>query len=71
MDEKSNVTTIINNQVIFMTLEMILWTYKGIQRSLPVLLEGLNLPGGEIKSFITRNDSHGMVLGRDNVAENQ
>ena len=51
-----------------MTLEIILRIYNVIQRSLPVLLEGLNLPGGEIKSFITRNDSHGMVLGRDNFS---
>ena len=50
------------------TLTIILRLYQGIQDALPVLIETLTLPGKQISRFIMRNDSHSVVLGRENVA---
>ena len=59
---------IIKNQVRSMTLTIILRLYQGIQDTVPVLLETLTLSGKHISRFIMRNDSHIVVLGRENVA---
>ena len=68
MDKKSHVTPIINNQVRYATLTIILWLYQDIQDEVPVLLENLNLPGKHSSIFIMRNDIHSVVLGRQNFA---
>ena len=68
MDEKSHITPIINNQVRSMTLTIILRLYQGIQDSVPVILETITLPGKYRIIFIMRNDSHSVVLGRENIS---
>ena len=68
MYEKSHVTPIINNKVRYVTLTIILRLYQGIWDVVPVLLENLTLSGKHISRLIMRNDSHSVVLGRENVA---
>ena len=68
IDKKSHVTPIINNQVRSVTLTIILRLYQGIQDAVPVLLETLNLKKKHSSRFIMRNDSHLVVLGRENVS---
>ena len=68
MNEKNHVTPIINNQVRYVTLTITLELYQGIQDAVPVLLETLTLPGKHSIRFIIHNDSHGVILGRENVA---
>ena len=65
----SNVTPIINNQVRSVTLTKKLRLYQGIKDGVPVLLETLTLIGKHISRFIMINDSHIVVLGRENVAK--
>ena len=67
MDEKSHITPIINNQVRSATLTIIIQIYQGIQDSVLVLLENLTLPVKHIIRFIMRNDSHSVLLDRENV----
>ena len=68
IDEKSHVTPIINNQFRSVTLTIILQPYQGIQDALAGILKTLTLPGKDSSIFIMRNDSHSVVLGRENVA---
>ena len=51
-----------------MTLTIILQPYQGIQDAVPILLENIILLGKRISRLIMRNDSHSVVLGRENVA---
>ena len=68
MDDNSHVTPIINNQVRSVTLTIIIRLYQGIQDAFPILLETLTLLGKHSSRFIIRNDSHSVVLGRENIA---
>ena len=68
MDEKSHVTPIIKNHVRYVTLTIILRLYQGIQDAVPVLLETLTRPGKHSSIIIMSNDSHSVILGRENVA---
>ena len=68
MYEKSHVNPIINNQVRAVTLTIILRLYQGIQYSVPVLIETLTLPGKHSSIFIMHNDSHSVLLDRENFA---
>ena len=68
MGEKIHVSPIISNQVRSVTLTIILRLYQGIQDAVPVLLNFPTLPEKDISIFIMRNDSHSVVLGRENVA---
>ena len=67
MDEKIHVTPIINNQVRFAILAVILRLYQVIKDSVPLLLDTLNLPVKHSSRFIMHNDSHIVVMGRENV----
>ena len=51
-----------------MTLTIILRIYQGIQDSVPVLLKTLNLQVKHSIRFIMINNSHSVVLGRQNVS---
>ena len=55
MDEKSHAISIINNQVRYTTLTIILCPYQGIQVALIVIIKTLTLPGKHSRIFITRN----------------
>ena len=68
MNEKSNITTIINNQVRSITLTTTLWLYQIIQDALPVLLETLTLPRKRNSRFIMHNYNHSVLLGRVNFS---
>ena len=68
MGKKSHVTPIINNQVRYVPLTIILCMYQGIQDAVPVLLKTLTLLGKYSSRFIMRNDIHSVLLGRENVA---
>ena len=68
MEEKIHVNPIINNQVRYVNLTIILQPYQGIQDLVPVILETLTLLGKHISRFIMRNYSHYVVLGKENVA---
>ena len=68
MDEKSHVTPIINNQVRSVTLTITLRLYEGIKYSSPVLPETPTIPVKHSSIFVILNDSHSVVLGRENVA---
>ena len=67
MDYKSHVTPIINNQVSYVTLTIILRPYQGIQDTLTELFKTLTLPGKYSSRFVTHNGSHIVVLGIENV----
>ena len=67
MDEKSNGAPIINNQVRYLTLTIILGLYQCIQYAVPVLLDTLTLPDKHSSRFIMCNDSHSVFLGRKNA----
>ena len=68
MDEKSYSTPIINNQVGSVNLTIILRMFQGIQDVVPVILNNLTLPGKHSAGFMMSNDSHSVVLGRENVS---
>ena len=65
--EKSQVTTIINNQVWSVILTIILRLYQGIKDAVPVLLDTLTLPRKHISIFIMRSYSQCVLLGRENI----
>ena len=68
MDEKIHVTPIINNQVRYVTLTIILRLYQDIQDASPVLLMTLTLPVKHSIIFIMLNDSHNVLLSIENFA---
>ena len=68
MYEKSHITPIINNQVRYATLTIILWLYKGIHDAVPVLLDTLTLTGKHSSRFIMCNEICSVLLGREIVA---
>ena len=50
-----------------MTLTIILWIYQDIQDAVPLLIETLTLPGKYSSIFVMSNDSHSVLLGRENI----
>ena len=68
MDEKRHVTPIIKNQFRSVTLTIIFWLYKDIQDSVTVLIETLTLIGKHSSRLVMRNDSHSVILSRENVS---
>ena len=68
MDEKSHVNPIINNQVRYVTLIIILLLYQGIQYAILLLLENITLLGKHISRFIMCNDRHSVLLVKENIA---
>ena len=68
MDDNSYVISIINNQVISVTLTITLRLYQCIQYTVPVLIENLTLLGKHSSRLIMRNDIHSVMLGRENIA---
>ena len=69
VDDKIHVTPIINNHMRYVTLTIILHIYQGIQDVIPVILDTLTLPGKDISRLFMHNDSHIVVLGRENFAK--
>ena len=69
INEKIYIIPIINNQVRSKTLTTTLRIYQGMQDAFTVLLETHTLQGKYSSIFIIRNDSHSVVLGRENVTK--
>jgi hypothetical protein len=67
VDEESHITTVIDNEVGAITLG-IDRPGNSVQGALPVLLEGLSLPGEDSGGTVTGDGSSGMVLGGEDVA---
>ena len=67
VDEKSHVSSIIDNKVASITLG-ILRPCDGVEGALPVLLKSLSLPGEDCGRAITGNSSSGVILGGEDVA---
>ena len=51
-----------------MNLTIILRLYQGIQDAVSVLLENLTIPGKHSRILIMRNESQGVVLGRQSYS---
>ena len=67
MDQKGHVSTIINDEVASVTL-VINRPGDGVQGALPVLLEGLSLPGENGSRSITGDGGSSVVLSGEDVA---
>jgi len=68
VDEKSHITTVVDDEVRSMALAIILGPGEGVQGALPVFLEGLSLPGEDSGRLVTGDGSGGVVLGGKDVA---
>jgi len=68
VNEKSHITTIVDDDITSLALAIILRPGKGVQGALPVFFEGLSLPSENSGRFVTSNSGGGVVLGREDVA---
>ena len=67
VDEKSHVSSIIDNKVASITLG-ILRPCDGVEGALPVLLKSLSLPGEDCGGAITSDGGGGVILSGEDVA---
>jgi hypothetical protein len=67
VDQQGHVSSVIDNHVAAVTL-VVLRPGDGVQGALPVLLEGLTLPGEHGGRAIAGNGGGGVVLGGEDVA---
>ena len=68
VDEEGHVSSVIDNEVRSISLSIIGRPGDGGESALPVLLEGLSLPGEDGGGLIAGDGSGGVVLGREDVA---
>lgn len=68
VDEEGHVTTVIDDDVGSVALAIILLPGEGVEGALPVLLEGLTLPGEDGGRNIAGDGGGGVVLGGEDVA---
>ena len=67
VDEEGHVSSIIDDKIASITLG-VLWPCDGVEGALPVLLEGLSLPGEDGGGSIASDGGGGVVLGGEDVA---
>jgi hypothetical protein len=67
VDNKSHVTSIINNKVRSVALAIILLPGEGVQSAFPVFLKRFSLPSKNGGGFIASDSSGGVILGREDV----
>ena len=68
VDEEGHVSAIVDNEVGSVALAIVLGPGEGVEGALPVLLEGLALPGEDGSGLIAGNGGSGVVLGGEDVA---
>jgi hypothetical protein len=68
MNEKSHVSTVINNEIRSMAFAIILRPGKGAQSAFPVLLERLSFPGEHGSTLIASDGSGSVILRGKDVA---
>mmetsp|Transcript_14572 Transcript_14572/g.22473 ORF Transcript_14572/g.22473 Transcript_14572/m.22473 type:complete len:433 (+) Transcript_14572:230-1528(+) len=68
VDEEGHISTIIDDDVHTVSLTIILGPGDSVQGALPVLLEGLSLPGKDGSRLVTSNGCGSVILSGENVA---
>jgi hypothetical protein len=68
VDDEGHVTAVIDDDVGSVALAIILLPGEGVKGALPVLLEGLSLPGEDSGGLVAGDGGGGVVLGGEDVA---
>ena len=68
MDEEGHVSSVIDNEIGSVTLSVVGGPGDGGEGALPVLLEGLSLPGEDGGRLVTGDGGSSVVLGGEDVA---
>jgi len=68
VDEEGHVASIIDDDVGSVALSVVRGPGDGVEGALPVLLEGLALPGEDGGGAVARDGGRGVVLGGEDVA---
>mmetsp|Transcript_24884 Transcript_24884/g.71099 ORF Transcript_24884/g.71099 Transcript_24884/m.71099 type:complete len:280 (+) Transcript_24884:626-1465(+) len=68
VDNKSHITTVVDDEVGSVTLAVILLPSEGVQCALPVFFQGFSLPCEDGSRFVTGDGGSGVVLGGKDVA---